>query len=250
MRKNIILIVVILFLFPIFTVNGLNFRAGLSLGYTPFSLNKDLANTVLTDNSDWLKIVDDPGDTATVSAGSIPRNMLLSLSGDIQLFKKVFVQVDFTYALGMGGARSISDSTANIGGGNRFADREDSYSFISIPVFFGIKNDNLKLGVGFNITSLTYTQKNTEKDGSAVTDLGRSYDREWSGTVIGWNLIIGTEMPLSKTMSLVLDLVYLSAPLEVKRNGLDNLDDTAADIEYMRFPLDGWYFNAGIKIKL
>lgn len=250
MKRTIIMLTILLL---VSSANfGLSLRAGLSLGYTPMSLNRSLADSVLADNTRWIQLDADAVESATVSTGSVPRNFSLSASGELMLSKIFFLQLDISYGMGLGGQRSVSDATANIGegGGNRNADKTDSYSYVHIPLYFGIKQGVFRMGLGLNLTSVTYTQKATIKDASQVQDDGRSFDRSWSGTVIGWNILVGSEIPLSSKMALVFDLVYLAAPLELKYEGLWDLADTVTDVYYTGFSMEGWIMNIGVKIQL
>lgn len=249
MKRNFLLILLVL-LVPTASVFALDISAGLSLGYTPFSLNKTVANTILDDNSSWETFNAITTESVDYTAASIPRNLMVSASAEVKLSKKFFIQIDLSYGLGLGGKRTAANSTGNIGGGNNFKENEDSINILSIPLFFGIRHDILKIGIGVNLTTVTYKSKQTVKDAGGVVDLTRSYDREWTGSTLGWNLLIGTDISLGTNLTLGIDLIYLSAPLELKRDGLNNLDDAATDIEYYGFPIEGWYVNLGIKYKL
>jgi len=246
--KKVLFVVTLCLLLPALQVSALDFSVGLSVGYTPFSLNKALADTVLNDNASWLQFDADAAESATVSAGSVPRNLAIALTAEAKLSKLFFVQVDFAYALGLGGARTFTDASANLDGA-RNADKSDQVSFISVPVYFGIRQGIFRFAVGINFTSVTYSQKGTFSDAAKVTDNTISYDRSWSGSVIGWNLLFGTEYALSSSMTLGIDLVYLSAPIELKFEGKQFLDQTD-DVFYKAFNLDGWLMNVAVKLKL
>ncbi|MCK4905960.1 MAG: hypothetical protein KAS64_00330 [Spirochaetes bacterium] len=242
MKRRIVFI--ILLILPCLNLFPLNISIGVTTGITPESLSLPLAFGILEDNANLQQYLTNTGDSFTLA--ETPKNVTFGLTMEINLTRNIFIQGDFIYAKAFGGQSQYLDDSLSM---NVISER--SFGFMSVPIYIGIRNEFIRLGVGINFTSATYTEKGSVFNSLTGTlDKPSSFDREYTDFTMGYNFLIGTEFALGKKVSLGLDLVYISIPLVVKREGKRYLDSTSTTVEYLEFPLSGWITSVNLKFIL
>lgn len=236
--KRFALILTVLAL-PALGTQALELTGGLQLGFTPYSLSQNLAFQQLNTYKD---------DTNTLAAGedfqlgSSPRNLAIGLIAEAALGEKFWASLGFNYALGLGGGYTAVNGTTTDA-------MVSKLSYLSIPLYFGVKQGPLKIGLGLEFLSVTYTDKRTRTVAGVQND-GQSWDHSFSGSQLAFSLLLGTDVPLSESMILGVNLVYQAAPMALKRDGKDRLDDTVNTIEYAAMDIAGWMLVANLRFKL